>query len=295
MFRNLILILILQFFSTLLFAQPDFQKKGKQNFVYSDALAVKDKPIRVWYYSPTDRPDTLPIVMMLHGAERNASAYLDQWIPVADLFGYVIVAPEFSKEDYAGAARYNQGNVYSEKLSKFNDKTTWTFSVIEPLFDYVKNETHNFFPGYFLSGHSAGAQFVHRFLYFVPENRASKVMMANSGWYTLPDFNTEFPFGLKKSPVSSKDIKTVFGKDVIVVLGEADTDTTSANFQKGPEYSKQGHTRFERGNNYFAYCQATAKLLNSPFNWKLITLPGVAHSNAETAKAAGALFKMNLH
>ena len=295
MYRRIANIFLLQFFSLLLFAQSDLQKQGKQYFIFKEATAVKDKPIRVWYYSPSNRPDTLPILMMMHGAERNASAYLDQWIPVANLYGYVIVAPEFSKEDYAGASRYNQGNVFSEKASNFSNKDVWTFSVIEPLFDYVKNETHNFYPSYYLSGHSAGAQFVHRFLYFVPENRASKVMMANSGWYTLPDFTTEFPFGLKNSPVSSKDIKTVFGKDVFVVLGEADTDTTSANFQKGPEYSKQGNTRFERGNFYFKYCLETAKRFNAIFNWKLATLPGVAHSNAETAKAAGALFKMNLH
>lgn len=285
---------ILCLITSALFAQPDLQKAGKQSFVYGEASAVKENPIRVWYYSPTDRPDTLPMVIMLHGAERNASAYLDSWIPVANLYQYVVVAPEFSKEDYAGGARYNQGNVYSEKGLRFNDPSKWTFSVIEPLFDYVRNLTNNGYPGYLLSGHSAGAQFVHRFLYFVPNNRAQRVMMANAGWYTLPDLNTEFPFGLQQSPVSANDLKTVFNKEVYVVLGESDTDTTSANFQKGPEYNRQGTTRYERGQYYFQYCTSAASTLKTPFRWKLISLPGVAHSNAETAKAAGALFKMNL-
>ncbi|MFM7672593.1 MAG: hypothetical protein ACKO6Q_08395 [Bacteroidota bacterium] len=277
-----------------LHAQPNLQKAGKQSFVYGDVEAVKEKPIRVWFYSPTDRPDTLPIVIMLHGAERNASAYMDSWIPVANLYQYVIVAPEFSKEDYAGGARYNQGNVYSEKMDKFLPKEQWTFSVIEPLFDYVRQETQNIYPWFYLSGHSAGAQFVHRFLYFVPNNRAHRVMMANAGWYTLPELKTDFPFGLDRSVVSETDLKTVFSKEVFLVLGESDTDTTSANFQKGPEYNKQGLNRYERGQNYFRACTRAAADLKTPFRWKLISMPGVAHSNAETAKAAGALFKMNL-
>ena len=277
-----------------MYAQPDLQKAGKQSFQYAGVEAVSEKPIRVWYYSPTDRPDTLPIVIMLHGAERNASGYLDSWIPVANLHQYVIVAPEFSKEDYAGGARYNQGNVFSEKQDKFLPKEKWTFSVIEPLFDFVQRATNNGYPGYYLSGHSAGAQFVHRFLYFVPDNRAKRVMMANAGWYTLPDLKTEFPFGLGRSPVSDTDLKSVFNKEVYLVLGEADTDTTSANFQKGPEYNKQGANRYERGQNYFRACTQAAADMKTPFRWKLISMPGVAHSNAETAKAAGALFKMNL-
>lgn len=275
-------------------AQPGLKKAGKQSFVYDGVQAVREKPIRVWFYSPTDRPDTLPIVIMLHGAERNASGYLDSWIPVANLHQYVVVAPEFSKEDYAGGARYNQGNVYSEKQDKFLPKRDWTFSVIEPLFSYVQQHTDNGFPGYYLSGHSAGAQFVHRFLYFEPNNRAQRVMMANAGWYTLPELKTDFPFGLDRSPVSASDLKAVFNKEVFVVLGESDTDTTSSNFQKGPEYNKQGLNRYERGQNYFRVCTQAAAALKVPFRWKLISLPGVAHSNAETAKAAGSLFKMNL-
>lgn len=291
---RVLLLSMLCMTSWVLCAQPDLSKAGKQSFVYGEAAAVTEKPIRIWYYSPTDRPDTLPIVIMLHGAERNASAYLDSWIAVANLYQYVVVAPEFSKEDYAGGARYNQGNVYSEKAQRFNDPDRWTFSVIEPLFDYVRNLTNSGYPGYYLSGHSAGAQFVHRFLYFVPNNRAQRVMMANAGWYTLPDLKTDFPFGLQDAPLTAKDLKTVFNKEVFVVLGESDTDTTSANFQKGPEYNRQGANRYERGQYYFRFSTSVAADLKIPFRWKLISLPGVAHSNAETAKAAGALFKMNL-
>ena len=97
------------------FAQINWHKAGKQSFTYNELEALKNKPLKVWFYSPTDRPDTLPVVIMLHGAERNPSNYLDQWMPAADLYKLVIIAPEFSKEDYRGSEKYNLGNVYNEK------------------------------------------------------------------------------------------------------------------------------------------------------------------------------------
>ena len=147
---GILILLITGTFSV--WAQPDLQKAGKQSFTFDGAASVREKPIKVWYYSPTNRPDTLPILIMLHGAERNASGYLDQWIPVAELHQYVVVAPEFSKEDYGGAARYNNGNVWNEKGGKLNPSETWTYSAIEPLYDYVRELTHNGFSGYYLSG-----------------------------------------------------------------------------------------------------------------------------------------------
>jgi hypothetical protein len=275
-------------------AQPDLQKAGKQSFTFDGAASVRAKPIQVWYYSPTNRPDTLPILIMLHGAERNASGYLDQWIPVAELHQYVVVAPEFSKEDYGGAARYNSGNVWNEKIGKLNPEDTWTFSAIEPLYDYVRGLTNNGFPGYYLSGHSAGSQFVHRFLYMVPHNRAMRVAISNAGWYTFPDRKRDFPFGLNNVPVGDDNLKKLYSKEVFVVLGEADTATNSTNYNKGPEYDWQGTGRFQRGQSFYAASEQLAGSLRTPFRWKLITMPGVAHSNASTAKAIGALFKMNL-
>lgn len=242
-------------------------------------------------YSPSERPDTLPIVMMLHGAERNASGYLDQWAPVADLYQLVVVAPAFDKENFKGSDRYNLGNVWNESSQRFTPASEWTFSAIEPLFDKVVKALGSGQQQYYLSGHSAGAQFVHRFLYFVPDNRAAKIFMANAGWYTLPDLETDYPFGIKNVLPVQNRLSDVFRKPVMLALGEADTDTTSANFQKGFPYSEQGANRFERGQYFFKSVRFVAGLQQWPLYWTLITLPGVAHSNAETAKQAGAFFR----
>ena len=36
-------------------------------------------------------------------------------------------------------------------------------------------------------GHSAGGQFVHRFVQFKPNSRVNYAISANAGWYTVPD------------------------------------------------------------------------------------------------------------
>ena len=50
---------------------------------------------------------------------------------------------------------------------------------------------------YSLFGHSAGAQVAHRFLYFIHPNRASRTVLANSGYYTMPIEEISYPYGLK--------------------------------------------------------------------------------------------------
>lgn len=278
-------------FSVIALAQVPALQKGKQSFLLSAANLRMPGPVTVWMYSPTDRPDTLPVVIMLHGAERNASAYTDQWAAVADLYQLVVIAPTFDKENFKGSDRYNLGNVWNEKAERFTAVQEWTYSVIEPLFDQFVKQIGSGQRYYYLSGHSAGAQFVHRFLYFIPDNRAAKVFIANAGWYTLPDLQQNYPFGIKNIPRIDQHLNKFFAKPLLLALGEADTDTTSANFQKGEPYNLQGANRFERGKNFFKVAQAAASSSSSPFNWTLVTLPGVAHSNAETAKQAGAFFR----
>lgn len=290
------------FFTTLfLFAstvsavsQINLHAAGKQSFIYSGEGITKEHPLKVWYYSPSEKTDSLPVLIMLHGAKRNASAYLDDWIATADLFHCIVVAPEFSQKDYPKAEKYNLGNVWNEKKKAFNDHSETTFSVIEPLFDFVKAQTGSVQKGYYLTGHSAGSQFVHRFLFFNPVNRVIRAVCANAGWYTMPNTEKDFPFGLKGAGVNADDLKSVFSKEVFIVLGEDDISANSEDFNSGPPYSEQGDSRYDRGLTFFETARLKAKAIGSPFNWKLYTVPHVAHSNKEISKFAAALFFMNM-
>lgn len=290
-------ILCLVFFAlsniTSAFAQINSSTVGKQMFYFDNNGKLKS-PIKVFYYSPKAASPDMPIVVMLHGANRDASAYTDDLINAATVFGCRIIAPEFDKEDYQGTEKYNLGNVYDKNKKTFLNPDKWSFSLIEPLFDHVVGQIKSNNKGYYLLGHSAGAQFAHRFLMYVKQPRVIKVAFANAGWYTLPDSNIDFPYGIKNSPVGQEQLSRFFSTKVFVLLGMDDVKTDDNSYNTGDEAEAQGKTRFDRGKYYYKFAKAKAEEMKLPFNWTEIHVPNVGHDNGNMGKFAFANFFMDI-
>jgi poly(3-hydroxybutyrate) depolymerase len=263
---------------------------GAGHFVFEDALANPGKLLPVWYYRPERVGKETSVVFIMHGMNRNASTYRNQWQPYAEAHGFLLIVPEFSTALFPQSHGYNLGNVFTAD-GQPRPETQWSYSFIEGIFDAIRVANALSSTDYVLYGHSAGAQFVHRYLFFKPTARVRLAIAANAGWYTMPDFQTAFPYGLKDSGLSQTALATAFGKRLIILLGEQDTDPQARDLRNTPETIAQGAHRFARGQAFFAHAKQAAATLGVPYQWEVRTVPEVGHSNARMAPAAASLLR----
>lgn len=261
---------------------------GSSSFAFTDWAGHE---LKVWTYVPEgiDRANA-PIAIIMHGANRDADRYRDQWKDHAERGGFIVIAPTFAASEFEGSRAYNMGGIFAE-TGEPRSRELWSFSAIEPLFDDVVarlggNQTH-----YTLYGHSAGSQFVHRFLFFMPEARVKRYLAANAGWYTFPDLEIAFPFGLEGTPVGEERLRAALAKDVVLLLGDRDTDPDHSSLNRSRGAMQQGRHRFARGQAFYASAKALAEERGWEFGWSLREVEGVAHSNGGMAEGAWDLIK----
>ena len=259
---------------------------GAHELVFSDWAGPQ---INVRVQMPQDFDAHTPIVLVMHGASRDMPRYFDDWSAQAKTHGFIAVVPEFTATDFKGSARYNLGHVFDPETGERRDEAGWTFSAIERLFDQIVAWADSQQQTYALFGHSAGSQFAHRLLYYIPDARVSKVILANAGWYTMPDFGVDYPYGLSESGIDDGVLAGYFGRDVTILLGEADIDTSDDDLRRTPEAELQGPHRLARGRTFFRVAKAKAKALGVDFNWRIRIVPGAEHSNAQMTPAAAKL------
>ena len=276
----------------LAFAFPAFAATpvppGKWSFVWKDAKGHPDRPIRVYTYRPRACDASCPMVIVMAGLKRNASAYRDYWELAADRYKFLVVAPEFTRELWPKAAAYNLGLVGRE-----TEREKWTFSVIEHLFDEMRVDQAN----YVLFGHSAGGQFAHRMALFRPDSRASVIVAANPGWYTMPEWRKEkatdpFPYSLVGSPAGESELRTALGRRLVLLIGEKDDDPDDENLFNSEAAKREGASRLDRGENFFKMATTAANDLGVKLAWELVEVPDVAHNGETMSKiAADTLYK----
>lgn len=270
-------------------------------FLLASAAAAKDSgvpepivfdawngpPLRVYALRPDSAADDAPVVFVMHGVNRDADRYFAEWRPLAERYGFVIVVPEFSSSDFPRADNYNLGGVVG-KGGRAADRNRWAFSAIEPMFDFVRERFGLAAERYVLYGHSAGAQFAHRFALFGAGPRARMVISANAGWYTFPDAG-KWPYGPDGLPAEAFDPAEALAAPLVVLAGEADIDPNHPSLRRTPEAMAQGATRFARARAFYLAGAKLSVKLGAGFGWSCVTAPGVDHDDAKAAPFAVAL------
>lgn len=246
-------------------------------------------PLEVRLFVPDNAAPDTPIAIIVHGWSREAQRYFDDWRVLGDEYGFIVVVPHFTVENFPGSNEFNLGHVFDRETGVMRPPDTWTFAAIEPLFDDVVKRVGSTRSGYTLFGHSAGSQFVHRFLYYMPDARVTRYLAANAGWYTLPDFEVAYPYGMDGAGVSEEQLVIALGKDVVLLLGREDIDRDDPDLRKTPEADEQGPNRFVRGLTMYELAKSTAGELGVDCGWRLVIVDDAAHVNAQMARAAAEL------
>lgn len=228
-----------------------------------------------------------PLVIAMHGVTRNAIQTRDNWLKLAEEHQLLVVAPYLDRARFP-TRLYQQGGVVGEP-----DRTKWLYPMIERLYDHLLSNGRATRDGYLFFGHSAGAQFVHRFVLAMPQARYRLAIAGNAGFYTLPTEAAAaggfpFPYSAEGTPITLEERKMALARPLVIMLGDQDIDPNHHQLNNTDGAKAQGPHRFARGQFFFAAAEAEAKRLGVPFGWKKIVVPGVDHDNMRMAAAAAA-------
>jgi len=246
------------------------------------------EPMPIWTWRPPGWVPGRPVVAVLHGLNRDAERYRDAWVAEAERDNVLLMVPEFSASKYPGNAWYQFGGVV-DAANQPRPREAWSLFALDRAVSAVQRAAGAPEGPFTLYGHSAGAQFVHRYLLLTGAPRAGLVIIANSGSYSEPDLARPFPAGMQGAPVDEAVLREAMAHPVIIALGEEDNDPNHRTLPREAWAVAQGPHRFARGQHFFAMARDAAARLGAPFAWRLLTVPGVAHSNAGMARAIGPL------
>jgi cyanophycinase len=246
---------------------------GKSRFV----LSLRDKTLNVFTYRPSDYTKG-PLLVILHGVNRNAEDYRDNAITLGDRFKALVIAPEFTLAQFPTEA-YQRGGITRD--GQVQAKEDWTFQYLVEVVKAVKAGEGRADLPYYLVGHSAGGQILNRLAAFLPGG-VKRIVAANPGTLIFPTREMPFQFGFGNLPEALSDdawLKNYLAAPLTLYLGTADTGL--ANLDVSPLAMKQGATRIERGRACFAMGKALAEAQGWPFGWRLVEAEGVGHSSAD--------------
>lgn len=238
-------------------------------------MAFHENVIRVFSYKPADYQDG-PLLVVMHGMDRNAEDYRDRAVVMADQFHALVVAPEFDLKQFPIEA-YQRGGVMKDGKAQPAEK--WTFKAVSDLVKNVRAVQHKPDLPYYVIGHSAGGQILTRLAAFLPGD-ATRIVAANPGTLIFPNREAAFPLGFGGLPdaLGNDDaLRRYLASPLTLYLG--DRDLGSQNLDLTPAAKVQGMTRYERGQNCYQQAAALAKERGWPFAWRIVVADGVGHDS----------------
>jgi poly(3-hydroxybutyrate) depolymerase len=270
MLRNLLLSLAL---ATATASAGDAIPEGKSSFIFEK----RSKSIPVMTYRPDNFTDG-PMIVVLHGMNRNATDYRDRAVTLGNKFKALIIAPEFDGKQFSTEA-YQRGGVTQN--GKVVSSGQWSFRFFTEIIEDVRKRAARKDMPCYLIGHSAGGQILSRMAAFQPDG-ITRIVASNPGSLLFPNRDLPFPYGFGGLPSSLGNdtaIRNYLASPLTLYLGTADIG--NQNLDQSQTAMLQGKTRIERGRACYEAASKLAKSKGWQFNWQLVEAEGIGHSSTQ--------------
>lgn len=186
-----------------------------------------------------------PLLVVVHGTERGAQAFRDQFMGFAERHQCVVLAPLFP------CGIDEPGELGNYKYIEYRGIRfdLLLLAMIDEVAGRYRLRTERFL----MHGFSGGGHFVHRFLYLHPE-RLLAASIGAPGFVTLPDDNLPWWVGTGGMHAlfgKALRLEALRGVHVHMIVGAEDTETWEITAQEGwprwmPGVNDPGRTRVER-------------------------------------------------
>ena len=166
-------------------AAPLFQP-GSGVVAFTAYKPFADRPVNIYYHFPESAdPATAQVLMLIPGAGRDAKPLLDAVREKLDQVNVIAFSLEFPSDTYP-VREYQEVGIRDKDghLKKPADRTV---QLPDRIFEFIKAHSAIRAARYDMIGHSAGGQFIHRFLLFHDSPYVDRAVVGAPGWFTFPD------------------------------------------------------------------------------------------------------------
>ena len=239
---------------------------------------LRDGTHEYFCFVPDSARPAGPIMVLVHGISRNAEAQVDAFADMAQRRGVVLVAPLFGRDHHP---RYQR--IFSSRAGVGADR------VLIRIIEDVAGRTGADGSRVRLFGFSGGAQFAHRFALLHPE-RVARLDLGSAGWYTFPDPDEPFPWGLRASRAmagADMDLPGFLEIPVRVFVGERDTIRDASLNRSLRIDRRQGVNRLERGRQWVGALHQAAHRMHKRVDARMVVLPGCGHCFTQSVEVGG--------
>jgi pimeloyl-ACP methyl ester carboxylesterase len=245
----------------------------------------------VYYvYLPTSRSTGADILVLVHGtpqvdqsAEASARATIGYWLDFSEAQGWILIAPAFNQENFSSRLGDHALGGYRGLFGREIGADAWVLRLVQAYQAPAGNAGQPFY----LYGHSAGGQFLGRFLVAHPE-LVKRAVITAAATYPQLDSAVAWPYGLGELHTElAWDAETTQKIDIIpdrgkwlaatqvpltVIVGLDDTAEL-------PVYPGQkGRNRFTNARRWLADMAEFARQNGLESRFELMVIPGKGHT-----------------